>query len=167
MSRKEDATMPAPEIRTPAMLYAHAIALEREAAARYAQLSERMAALGESALGEVFTMLSGFEDDHLDTLLRRTDGVAVPEFAAVPWPAGEGPETATREFDVSRATPRGALEAALAAERRAQAFFAHVHATASDPALRALAQEMEAEEQQHIALIEREIRQRIGAATPA
>ena len=28
MSREEDATMPAPEIRTPAMLYAHAIALE-------------------------------------------------------------------------------------------------------------------------------------------
>lgn len=90
------------------MLYAHAIALEREAAARYAQLSERMAALGEAALGDVFTMLSGFEDDHLDTLLRRTDGVPIPDFDAVPWPAGEGPETAAREFDATRATPREA-----------------------------------------------------------
>lgn len=159
--------MPAPEIRTPAQLYAHAIALEREAAARYAQLSERMAALGDAVLAEVFTMLSGFEDDHLDTLLRRTDGVAIPDATAVPWPAGDGPETAARTFDATRATPRTALEAALAAERRAQAFFAQVHATASDPALRALAQEMEAEEQQHIALIEREIRQRTGSTTPA
>lgn len=152
--------MPELDIRTPGMLYAHAIALEREAAARYAELAARMAQIGERELAGVFEMLAGLEDDHLDTLLRRTDGVEIPDAAQVPWPAGAGPETAGAEFDARRATPREALEAALAAERRAQSFFAHVHRAAGDPALRGLAQEMEAEEQQHIAMIEREIRQR-------
>jgi rubrerythrin len=52
-------------------------------------------------------------------------------------------------------TPRNALEIALAAERRAHVFFEHVLMTAADPALRALAREMAADEQEHIGLIER------------
>lgn len=42
---------------------------------------------------------------------------------------------------------------APAAERRAQAFFEQVSWCASDPALRALAREMAAEEREHAALI--------------
>jgi rubrerythrin len=52
-------------------------------------------------------------------------------------------------------TPHGALAIALQAERRALAFFEGVFATCHDPALRALAREMAAEEQEHVALIER------------
>ena len=44
--------------------------------------------------------------------------------------------------------------ACLEAERRAQQFFAEVKATATDPALRALAQEMALEEAGHIAMVE-------------
>jgi len=52
-------------------------------------------------------------------------------------------------------TPRQALGIALAAEKRAQAFFERVFTTADDPALRTLAREMAAEEQEHVVLIER------------
>jgi len=45
--------------------------------------------------------------------------------------------------------------AGLSAEQRAQAFFEHVLVTATDPALRALAREMAADEQEHVLLIER------------
>jgi rubrerythrin len=50
-------------------------------------------------------------------------------------------------------TPRQALAVALHAERRAQAFFEHVCWTAADPALRALAREMAAEEREHVSFI--------------
>jgi rubrerythrin len=50
---------------------------------------------------------------------------------------------------------RDALKIALHAEKRARAFFEHVVRSADDPALRALAREMAAEEAEHVALIER------------
>jgi rubrerythrin len=51
-------------------------------------------------------------------------------------------------------TPRHALGIALAAEKRAQAFFEGVLTSAQDPALRGLAREMAAEEQEHVRLVE-------------
>jgi rubrerythrin len=62
-----------------------------------------------------------------------------------------------RELVFRLLTPRHALAIALDAERRAQQFFAGVRASAEDPALRALAQEMALEEQGHIAMVERAI----------
>jgi len=52
-------------------------------------------------------------------------------------------------------TPRRALAIALAAENRAQAFFEQAFMTADDPALRALAREMAAEESEHMVMVER------------
>ena len=143
-------------IRTAAELYAHAIAIEREAAERYADFAERMADLGNEAVAELFTRLAGFEAEHLETLLRRTDGVALPQFAPheYRWLDAGAPETAARELVFRLLTPRQALAIALAAEMRAQAFFEHVLMTAQDPALRALAKEMAAEEQEHVRIVE-------------
>jgi rubrerythrin len=143
-------------IRSAAELYAHAIAIEREAAECYAEFARHMADLGNDAVGELFGRLAGLEAEHLETLLRRTDGVAVPEIAAAAyrWLDTEAPETAARELVFRLMTPRNALEVALGAEQRAQEFFEHVFATAADPALRALAQEMAAEERQHVRMVE-------------
>jgi rubrerythrin len=139
-----------------AELYAHAIAIEREAAERYAEFARHMADLGNEAVAELFGRLAGFEAEHLETLLRRTEGVAVPEIAAAGyrWLDAGAPETAARELVFRLMTPRHALEIALAAEKRAQAFFEHVLVTAGDPALRALAKEMAAEEQEHVCIVE-------------
>jgi rubrerythrin len=143
-------------IRSAPELYAHAIAIEREAAERYGEFAERMADLGNEALGELFAKLAGYEAEHLETLLRRTDGVALPQLAAdeYRWLDAGAPETAARELVFRLMTPRHALEIALAAETRAQAFFEHVLVTAEDPALRALAKEMAAEEQEHARVVE-------------
>jgi len=144
-------------IRSAAELYAHAIAIEREAAERYAELARHMADLGNEAVAELFARLAGFEAEHLDALLRRTEGVTLPEpvAAGYRWLDAGAPETAARELIFRLVTPRGALEIALAAEKRAQAFFEHVFMSADDPALRALAQEMAMEEQEHVQLVER------------
>ena len=143
-------------IRSAAELYAHAIAIEREAAERYSEFAERMADLGNEAVAELFDRLAGFEAEHLATLLRRSEGVALPVPAAgeFRWADAAAPETAARELVFRLMTPRHALEIALAAEKRAQAFFEHVLVTAGDPALRALAKEMAAEEQEHVRLVE-------------
>ena len=58
-----------------------------------------------------------------------------------------------RELIYRLMTPRQALAIALHAEQRAQAFFEYVYWTSLDPALRALAREMAAEEREHVAFV--------------
>ena len=150
---------PPPAIRSPNELYAHALAIEREAAERYAELAQRMDDLGNDDIAELFRRLAVFEAEHLDTLERRTQGVDVPPVppSQYAWLDAAAPETVAHELVFRLLTPRHALGIALEAERRAQQFFSEVKATASDPALRALAQEMAAEEAGHIAMVEQAI----------
>lgn len=136
-------------------LYAHAIAIEREAAARYAEFAERMEDEGREDLSRVFGLLARVEAEHLETLERRIAGVEMPKIAEerYKWLDAGAPETAARELVYRLMTPRHALAIALHAEQRAQAFFEHVYWTAADPALRALAKEMAAEEREHVSLV--------------
>jgi rubrerythrin len=142
-------------IQSPAELYAHAIAIEREAAERYGEFAERMEDEGRDDLARVFALLARLEGEHLEALQRRAAGIAVPEIAPGEhkWLDARAPETAAREFLYRLMTPRYAIAIALRAERHAQAFFEQVFWTASDPALRALAREMAAEEREHAALL--------------
>lgn len=149
------------EIRSAHELYAHAIAVEREAAERYAEFAERMDDLGNQAVAEVFDTLARFEAEHLDVLERRTEGVALPKLVTdeYRWLDAGVPDTAARELIFRLMSPRNALTIALGAEKRAQAFFEHVLMTAQDPALRGLAREMAMDETEHVALIERMLEQ--------
>lgn len=144
-------------MKTVAHLYAHAIAIEREAAARYSEFAERMADLGNEAAAEVFATLARLEAEHLDELVKRTAGMALPELAAheYAWLDAGGPETAARELVFRLLTPRQALEIALQGEKRAAAFFESVVLSAADPMLCALAIEMAADEADHIVMIEK------------
>lgn len=144
-------------IGSPLELYAHAIAIEREATERYSELSQRMHDLGNEAVAAVFATLARMEAEHLRALERRTDGVALPELKDndFRWLDAGAPETAARELVFRLMTPRNALAIALGAEKRAQAFFERVLLSTPDPALRALAREMAAEEAEHAALVER------------
>lgn len=140
-----------------AELYAHAIAIEREAAARYAELAERMRDESNDDLAELFAGLAALEAGHLEALERRTAGIALPPLEArdYKWLGDAAPESAMRDLVFRLMTPRHALLIALGAERRAQAFFEHVLLTADDSGLRALAREMAAEEQEHVHIIGR------------
>lgn len=143
-------------IRSATELYAHAIAIEREAAERYEEFAERMHDLGNTAVAEVFDTLASHENEHLRALQRRTQGVEIPPVTSndYRWLDSGAPETMARELVFRLMTPRNALAIALAAEKRAEAFFEHLLMTAQDPALRALAREMAADESQHVTLIE-------------
>jgi rubrerythrin len=137
-----------------AELYVHAIAIEREAARRYAELAERLADQGNEQVAALFRVLSAFEAEHLAALERRTAGVALPALTSDYSWFGEGaPETAARDLVLGLMTPRDALAIALQAEKRAKAFFEHAARVSDDPAVRALAREMAAEEAEHMELI--------------
>jgi len=111
-------------IHQPAELYAHAIAIEREAGERYGEFAERMGDLGNDAAAEVFGRLAALEAEHLDALLRRTDGVALPKLSTdqYRWLDAEPPETAAHELVFRLFTPRQAFmnadDPSLAASRR-------------------------------------------------
>ena len=111
-----------------AELYAHAIAIEREAAERYAELAERMRDESHEDLAELFAGLAALEKGHLDALERRTAGVALPPLEArdYKWLGDAAPESAAPELVFRLMTPQHALRMALGAEKRAQAFFEHV-----------------------------------------
>ena len=138
-------------------LYAHAVAVEREAVERYSEFAERMLDEGRNDLAGLFGMLARAEAEHLETLEKRTRGIALPQIAdgRYKWLDAHTPETVARELVFRLMTPRHALVIALQAERRALAFFEHAAWTTSDPGVRALAREMAAEEREHVALLAR------------
>jgi rubrerythrin len=137
-------------------LYVHAIAIEREAAARYSQFAERMPQQGNEEVARLFRRLAAFEAKHLAALKQRTAGIDLPRLTSdYSWLDDTAPETMPLDVLFRRMTPQQALAIALQAEKRARAFFEHAGRTASDPAVRALAKEMAREEAEHIVLIER------------
>ena len=138
-------------------LYAHAIAIEREAAGRYREFAERMADLGNDAAAEIFAALARLEAEHLDALLERTRGMTLPALAPgeYAWLDSAAPETAARELVFRLLSPRQALQIALAGEKRAAVFFETLAVTAADPTLRALACEMATDELDHVDMLEK------------
>jgi rubrerythrin len=137
-------------------LYAHAIAIEREAAERYAEFAQRMDDEGRREIAAAFGHLAQAEAEHLRTLERRTEGVALPDIDGdYKWLDGRTPEAPAHDLVMRLMTPRQAIAIALHAEQRAFAFFEHAALTATDPGARALAREMAAEEREHLVLLAR------------
>src|SRR5678815_5972079 len=98
-------------IRSAAELYAHAIAIEREAAEHYAELAQRMNDLGDETVAAVFARLARLEEEHLGALERRTAGLALPrlETHEYRWLEAGPPETAARGTVDRLTPPRGGL----------------------------------------------------------
>ena len=150
-----------------AKLYAHAIAIEREAAQRYSDLGDAMAELGHHSVAVLFFMLSSFEARHLRELTRRTAGRVLSGVNAdYSWREGEAPETVNFDACVGQITPQRALLMALDAEKRAKAFFEHAARVSKDPATRALAREMAEEESEHIVLVQRALESLVSHIQP-
>lgn len=151
-------------IESAAELYVHALAMEREAAERYGEFAGRMADEGNYPLAELFRLLAREERRHLEALKRRTEGVPLPALDSdYRWLDQGAPETAARELVFRLMTQRDALQIALRAEKRARAFFEHAVRVADDPAVRALAREMAAEEAAHVELLERALSRTPGS----
>lgn len=121
-----------------AELLVHAIAVEREGARRYAELARRMAARHEARAAALFAELSRQDQEHLARLQSRCAGLALPDL------------TSDHSWRAQGAPAADALRAA----KDARAFFEQAGRVAQDPLARALADEMAAEEREHIARLE-------------
>src|SRR3954453_17686647 len=86
-------------------------AVEREAAERYAEFAARMQDEGRDDLARLFGMLARAEQEHLEALERRCEGMALPKIvdARYQWLDAYAPETVARELIFRLMTPRHAL----------------------------------------------------------
>ena len=138
-------------------LYAHAIAIEREAVVRYREFSQWMRDLGEDDVAELFEKLEKIEREHLCALEKETAHFPLPELSPwqYAWLFTSLPGTLENAFPLMPQSTRDALKLALAAERRAIGFYRNVVNEAQDPAVRMVATTMLGEERHHIRDIER------------
>ena len=143
--------MPAP-IATVEEFYAHALAIEREAAARYSEFAQHFEDRGEDVLAGLCHKLAGLELEHFRDLLAACGEMSLPAIAAdeYRWLGTGSPEAPARELVFRVATPRHLLEIALKAEVRAREFFVWLARTAPTKAVRELAGVMAAEEMEHV-----------------
>ncbi|KPK04074.1 MAG: hypothetical protein AMJ64_14460 [Betaproteobacteria bacterium SG8_39] len=138
-------------------LYAHALAIEREATARYLEFADRMADEGNDHVATLFRSLAKFESEHVKELEDVTRDMELPDIQAnqYAWLDASAPETAAHDLVFRLLTPHDALEIALDAERRARRFFDAVYENSDDAPLRELALDMAREEDDHVAWVER------------
>jgi rubrerythrin len=133
-------------------LYAHSLAIEREAFKRFVELERFMRDVGLDYIADEFERIGKEEQEQYEAL---AIGTAEREL-----PALEGWEYAWHYLGPQAdkvGAPKNAREAislALATERRAQNFYIDVAEHAADDALCAFAAEMAADEQRHVQRLE-------------
>jgi rubrerythrin len=148
---------PGGAIHSLAEFYAHALALENEASARYQELGDQMAVHHNRATAELFFWLSRIEGEHADQIAARARGTQLPVIQPwdYQWVGLESPESAAYDSASYLMTPYQALEIALENEKRAAEFFETVAKASRDPSVRELAEEMAAEERKHVEYVRR------------
>jgi rubrerythrin len=131
---------------------AYAIRLERDAADRFGQLADAMAACGNAQVGRLFRRLSDYSRLHLAEAQARAGFHDMPvmttdQFA---WPDIESPETAA----IWAADPfigrDQALEIALDAETAGLNYYRSILESTGNPEIKTMAREFVAEETAHV-----------------
>lgn len=134
-----------------------ALAMEREAVARYQELADIMATHNNTEVAALFREMAGYEQHHVDHILADmgwTDDVIAPRNSTM-WAMDDAPETVAFEEVHYLMHPWHALKLALAAEQRAQAFFEKLVRDAPTEPIRRAAEDMRDEEAEHVALVEK------------
>lgn len=145
------------EIGSTEEFYAHALAIEREAAMRYWELAHHLLLYHKHDVAAVLLQLARLEYEHMMDLERRAAGMALPRLAPSEhcWRDLESRDGEPSLMARCLTRPRQAFEIALRNERHAKNFYDRMSATACDSNIRRLAAEQASEEAQHIAYIER------------
>jgi rubrerythrin len=129
-----------------------ALAMESEAAQRYAELADAMEIANNVEVAELFRKMASIETGHARAIMSQMRWREyVPRQS--PFGMAEGPETPGGDAVHYLMQPYHALELALACEERAQRFYAELADSVDDAAVRAAARELEAEEREHVALV--------------
>jgi len=139
--------------RTLAELMVQALAMENEAAQRYADLADAMEAHNNREVANLFRKMAVIEGKHAAQIMAEMGWKEAPPLPKIAWDDFEAPETAPADEVHYLMQPYHALEIALANEKRAERFFARLVRMASVASVRKAARELLAEEREHVALI--------------
>ena len=139
-------------IQTVEEFYAHALAIELEAAERYAEFESYFRDRGEVVLAGLCANIGRMEGEHFRELVAASRHLRLPTIdkGDYKWLEAGSPEAPAREFFYRVATPRHLLEVALQGEVNALAFFHNVALTSNSAEVCALARQMAEEEKQHV-----------------
>jgi rubrerythrin len=136
--------------RTLAELMAQAYALEREAVERYGELADVLATHNNQEVAALFRRLASQEAMHAHEILRTMGWTQPPRPPGLP----DAPEAPAYEEAHYLMHPWHALRIALDAEQRAHDFFAALAQRCESEDLRRAAQQLQADEREHITLLE-------------
>jgi rubrerythrin len=134
---------------------AQALAMEREAVQRYTEFADAMEVHNNRDVATLFRTMAQYEDKHASQIMDQmgwTDAPEPPE-GGFGWPDPEAPETAPFDEVHYLMQPWHALQLALAAEQRAEAFFGELAQATTSESVRRAALELQAEEHEHVELV--------------
>jgi rubrerythrin len=133
-----------------------AILIEEDAQARYAELSRRLGDAPGGA-GRIFREMVAFEGRHQSDLVSRRNALFGGHPQRIDIPVGGPVEQPEVDDDDLPTSARRALEVAVAAERRAEAFYREVAPGVRDPAVRSFFEGLRRDEEAHAALLARKL----------
>jgi rubrerythrin len=145
-----------PTPRTLEELMIQALAMERGAVDRYTEFADALEMHNNQEVAQLFRTMAGYEAKHAAQIMKQMGWKELPELPrhSAYGPGHEDPETAPIDGVHYLMQPWHALQLALASERRAEAFFAVLARLATSEPVRKAALEMQAEEAEHVALIQ-------------
>src|SRR5919205_1228018 len=133
-------------------LYAHSLAIEREAFKRFVELERFMRDAGMDYLADEFERIGKEEQEQYEALALGTAERDLPQIES--WEYAWHYLGAEADKVAAPKSARDAIKLALATERRAQNFYVDVAEHANDDAVCAFAAEMATDEQRHIQRLE-------------
>jgi rubrerythrin len=141
--------------RTLGELMAQALAMEIEAAQRYADFADAMDTHNNREVAALFRKMAAIESKHAAQIMAAMEWKAppAPESGKPYWEGFEAPETTPGDEVHYLMQPYHALQLALVNEQRAERFFARLVRAATVESVRKAAGELQAEEREHVALI--------------
>lgn len=132
---------------------AQALVMENEAAQRYTELADMMEMHNNREVAALFRKMAEIEGRHAQQIMAEMGWTSAPAAGKPPWDSYEAPESAATDDVHYLMQPYHALEVALAAEQRAERFFARLVRAARTESVRKAARELHEEEREHVRLV--------------
>jgi rubrerythrin len=137
-----------------AAFMSRAYAIELEATERYAQFAEQLETHNNGEVASLFRRLAEIEALHAKRILSEMHWPSMPALApAYAWETAEAPETAPFDSLHYLMHPWHALEIALRCELEAKKYYDAIAESRAPRQVREAAQEMAAEEEEHVRLV--------------
>ncbi len=148
------------------LFFAHALAIEHEAADRLSEFEGYFKDRGEDALAGLCRELSHEEGERFDFLLKACEGASLPSITAGVhgWLDVGAPEAPAHELFYRVVGPRELLGIAATGERKAARFYRWVARTSSEPVVRELAVTLARDEKAHERILDEALAYRAPAA---